>query len=180
MNHKILILLASLTLAACGAGEQQQSTLNDASSKESCEVTQDFTVRSGTVSADFQLQGKGEVLRVNQVLAKANCYQGGYGWYIGNWNINYDVAVKNLAFEKRFVIQDAAGLADRRVLNANEVTYLSSDADGYDRFQFTRMVYSVEAVRLSVIVGATYNATPNIGNPVAGWTGPAYGFIVEP
>lgn len=34
-------------------------------------------------------------------------------------------------------------------------------------------------MRLAVIVPATFNAVPNIGNPIYGWNGPTFGWTLQ-
>ncbi|MCX6124028.1 MAG: hypothetical protein NTV34_04665 [Proteobacteria bacterium] len=64
----------------------------------------------------------------------------------------------------------------RSVLDPRKVVYLGSEA-GYDRFRFKGK--GITPSKVSVIMPAKFNETPNIGNPVVGWNGPTYGFIIE-
>jgi len=171
----VTIAIISVFQIACGDDESSSSNLTDHSGRQECEVVK---VLSEIPGSQFPAT-EPNVFHFVGASAQAVCLPGGFGWSIASWNLTIEVEVKNLDFEKRFVFQDAAGtIWDRVVLDPSDVIYLGNAENGYEKFRLTQKVGSLSPVKLSVIMPAVFNATPNIGNPMPGWTGPTYGLTI--
>ncbi|MCX6118368.1 MAG: hypothetical protein NT027_12555 [Proteobacteria bacterium] len=179
---KLWSIVFSMLLVSCGINSVSHSTkdsqLTDTSSKADCESIQELAPVAGS---EFpKLNTSESVLRISKITALSHCFLSGFGWRINSWTVKYSIEVKNLAFEKRFVIDSSKNASQfNNVLDPSQFHYRGQTDDGFDKFEIEMEESSLTPKTIAVIMPAKYNSTPNISAPMPGWYGPKYGITVD-